>query len=80
MLSKYPEEFSDLVATYDATRVKTYGQGDEVLRNQMLLEELQQSLTQCPTVSDASVDRDPRPDTTAMFVGPVRRELVDHFP
>ncbi|KAI3651955.1 hypothetical protein MP228_003258 [Amoeboaphelidium protococcarum] len=45
---QFPAEFRDLAQSTEMSWLKTYGRGDEVLKNQRLLLELQYSLDRCP--------------------------------
>jgi CCR4-NOT transcription complex subunit 3 len=56
--NKYPSSFADLIASFHYAKTKTYGRGDEVLRNQHLLHILDYSLQQCPDIIDS--ERPPR--------------------
>ena len=51
--SKLPLYFSDLTTSYESCQRKTYGRGDETLRNQFLMMLLESSYHQCPDVIDA---------------------------
>ena len=61
---KFPSAFADLVSAYDAARAKTYGRGDEALRNQHLMQILHSSFYQCPDVSDGSKSQSPFANAT----------------
>lgn len=50
---RFPSSFQDLIATFNAAKSKTYGRGDEVLRNQHLLQLLHSGFYQCP---DSAID------------------------
>eukprot|EP00158_Paraphelidium_tribonemae_P004245 Partr_v1_DN26656_c0_g1_i4_m69506 putative CCR4-NOT transcription complex, subunit 3 len=51
--SYFPSNFADLITSYKSCQMKTYGRGDEALRNQYLLMTLESSFQQCPDVIDS---------------------------
>jgi hypothetical protein len=50
--SRFPPSFNDLISTYNANRKRTYGVGDDMLRNQYLIHLLNSSFQNCPDVTD----------------------------
>ena len=50
--SRFPTQFTDLVSSLQAAKMKSYGKGDEILRNQHLLQILESSFQQCPDLID----------------------------